>query len=315
MPSAATGCILSSVVIGILLTVILLTISFSYVEYYQYGLNQRRTTGKVNTERVYPRGRYFTGPDHKFLKYPADTHFVHIEEMSVFSASTGSNASIGLEFNIDVYFTYQIIEEEVGTLHRELATSYENVVLSRVKDAIKNKAIFVTFNEFFQDRVRVESSLQEAVESRLDVKPKTHVKIDQFHLGRIRIPEAVARKQLEARIQNERNDKEAYLQQAEIERQKTTVEVNKINLQQDKVLKTATAQADLIRAKAVVESNEIKNQAQLNGTKALVTATNISTQDHKTAFTYLRNLMIRKDNLDIDVSYLSSDNIIKVNNV
>jgi len=307
----AAGCLCILAVIGILLLVVLIPISFSYIDYYDYGLNQRRTTGSVNIERVYPKGRYFTGPDHKFLKYPADTHFVHIDEMTVFSASSGNNESIGLEFKLDIDFTYQIIEDEVGLLHKELANSYGNVVLSRVKDAMKNEAIYITFNQFFQSRMEVERQLFRAVEKRLDVPPKTHVKLDQFHLGRIKIPAAVANKQLEARVQNERNDMEAYLQEAEIERQKTTVEVNKINLDQDKVLKTSKAEGDLIRAKAVVEADEIKNQAQLKGTKSLVTATGISTQDHKTAFTYLKNLMDRKDSLDIDVSYLSSDNIIK----
>jgi len=290
---------------------IVIPISFSYLEYYEYGLVQRRSTGRVNIDKVYPSGRYFIGPDYKFLKYPADMNFVHIEEMGVFSASTGSNASIGLEFELDVDFTYKIIEEEVGLLHKELATSYENVVLSRVKDAMKNEAIFITFKEFFQDRKGVELRLREAVEKRLDIPPKTHVSIDQFHLGRIRIPEAVAKIQLEGVLQNERNGRETYRQEAEIERQKTTVEVNMINLEKDKVLATSEAQADLIRAKAVTTSNEIKNQAQLNGTKRLVDATEISTQDHKTAFTYLRNLMNRED-LTIDVSYLSSDSIIKV---
>ena len=52
-------------VIGILLLVILLPISFSYLDYYHYGLIRRRTTGRVNLDRVYEGGRYLVGPDHK----------------------------------------------------------------------------------------------------------------------------------------------------------------------------------------------------------------------------------------------------------
>jgi len=290
---------------------IVIPISFSYLEYYEYGLVQRRSTSRVDIDKVYHTGRYFIGPDFKFLKYPADMHFVHIEEMAVFSSSRGSNESIGLEFELDVDFTYQIIKEEVGLLHKELATSYKNVVLSRAKDAMKNDAIFITFQEFFQDRKGVEQRLREAVEKRLDIPPKTHVNIDQFHLGRIGIPEAVRKIQLEGVLQNERNGMETYKQEAEVQRQKTTVDVNQINLKKDKVLATAQAQANLIRAKAVTRSKEITNQAQLNGTKMLVDVTEIRTQDHKTAFTYLRTLMNRRD-VNIDVSYLSSDSIIKI---
>lgn len=312
---AEFGCIHVLVIVIGLVIAILITLSFSYVEFYEYGLVQRRSTGSVNIEKVYPGGRYFIGPDHKFLTYPADTEFVHIEAMPVFSASTGnSETSIGLDFFLDIDFTYSIIEEETGSLHKELAMSYKNVVLSRVKDALKNDAINIGFSQFFEERMAVERRLRKAVEVRMDEEPKTHVRIDQFHLGRILIPETVAKKQLEAQIQNERNGKENYLQEAEVERQKTTVQVNKISLEMINLLATTNAEAGLIRAKAVTRANEIKNQAQLNGTKALVDTTGIDTQEHKTAFTYLRNLMNR-GNLDIDVSYLSSDSIVKVNNI
>jgi len=47
--------------------------------------------------------------------------------------------------------------------------------------------------------------------------------MDQFHLGRIRIPESVATKQLESKVQNERNGREQFLQEAQIEREMTAV--------------------------------------------------------------------------------------------
>jgi hypothetical protein len=48
----------------ILLLVILLPISFSYLDFYDYGFLRRRTTGSVNLDRVYEGGRYLVGPDH-----------------------------------------------------------------------------------------------------------------------------------------------------------------------------------------------------------------------------------------------------------
>jgi hypothetical protein len=47
------------------LLVILLPISFSYLDFYDYGFLRRRTSGRVNLDRVYKGGRYFIGPDHK----------------------------------------------------------------------------------------------------------------------------------------------------------------------------------------------------------------------------------------------------------
>jgi regulator of protease activity HflC (stomatin/prohibitin superfamily) len=232
-----------------------------------------------------------------------------LNELSVFSAG-GGNESIGLEFQVDVDFTFFLIQDKIGDLHRELASNYKNVIVSRAKDAIKNEAIFVTFTEYFQARQEVEERFRVAVQKRWEDNPSLHCELDQFHLGRIQIPESVANKQLQSRVQNERNDKEEFLQQAQLERELTAVEVNSINLEQQKILRTAEAQASLIRAKAQAQAERIKTQAQISGTRLLLASSDITTQDHKSAFTYIRTLRNRKI-LDIDVSYLSADNVLR----
>ena len=311
--NAAKGCGACVLISGILLTVILVPLSFSYVEYYEYGLNQRKTTGSVDLSRVYDAGRYSTGPDHHFIKYQADAHYEEFNELSVFSAG-GSNESIGLEFVIDVDLTFFLIEDEVALVHKELATNYRNIIVSRAKDAIKNEAIFVTFTEYFQARKTVESRFAEAVQARWKEEPSMHCTLDQFHVGRIRIPETVAQKQLEATLQNERNDREQFLQQAKIEREKTAVDVNAINLEKEKVLRTAEAEASLLRSKAKSEADKIRAEAQVNGTRILFNSADIVTQEHMTSFTYIRALRNR-DDMTLDVSYLSPDNIVRTRGV
>lgn len=303
------NCIIGTLIAGFLLTIILVPLSLAHVEYYEYGLDQRKTTGSVDTSKVYGQGRYMLGPDHRFIKYPADAYYELFDELSVFSAG-GSNESIGLEFIIDVDFTYFLIEEEVGELHKELASNYREVIQSRARDGIKNEAVDVTFTEYFQARKEVEARFRDAVQARWNSNPSLHCELDQFHLGRIRIPESVAIKQLESKVQNERNDREQFLQRAQLERELTAVEVNSINLEREKVLRTAQAQASLIRAKAEAQALLIRAQAQVNGTRLLLDATGITTQDHKTAFSYIRTLRNRP-NLEIDVSYLDSKNVLR----
>ena len=87
------GPIVSVCSIGLLLMVILLPLSFSYVEYHQYGLKQRKSTGTVDVTKVYDSGRYAIGPDYKFLTYQADAHVLDLGELSVFSASAATTAS------------------------------------------------------------------------------------------------------------------------------------------------------------------------------------------------------------------------------
>jgi SPFH domain / Band 7 family len=293
---------------GLLLTVILVPLSLSSVEYYEYGLVQSRT-GKVDTSYTYTSGRHLIGPVSKFLTYPADSHLVSLHELSVFS-SGGSNESIGVSFKVDVDFTYLLNKDEIGVLHEQLASSYQNVIESRAKDAIKNSGTSVPFLSYFRDRKAVEQQFRLAVEARWAQKPSVHCTLDQFFLGRIQIPDTVAAKQLESKVQNERNDMESFLQQAQLEREYTAVEVNTINLEKENILKTAEAEASLLRAKARVQADQITQDAQINGTELLFQLTDILTQDHMTAFSYIRTLK-NHPNVAVDVSYLSADNVVR----
>ena len=181
-------------------------------------------TGKVDRSAVFSQGRYFMGPDARFFTFKADAHVVHLKEVDVFSNSD-SGDSIGLSFKLDVDFTYFLKEEEIGTLHEELALTYDRVVISQATDAIKNAAANIPFNDYFRNRRNVEATLKQAVRDRWE-NPALHVNLGQFHLGRIRIPDGVADKQLQAKIQVETNNKEQYLQNARLEREQTSVEVN-----------------------------------------------------------------------------------------
>lgn len=299
--SLCTGC-------GLLLLVILLPLSFSYIDYYDYGLKQRKSTGSVQTDKVYSGGRYLNGPDMTFIKYRADAHLVHLEEIGVFS--DGGEGNVGLSFKIDVDFTYKLKKDEVGELHRDLAKSYESVILARTNDAIKNSATSVKFFDYFNNRKKVEQQFREAVQIRWDADPPMHATLGQFHLGRIKIPETVAEKQLTAKIQVEKNKEEEFRQSALLERETTSVEVNKIKLQKNKILKSAQANANLITAKAVSESEKIRNNAIINGTSTLLKALGIASEEHTTAYTYIRTLQNRK-NVGFKISYLSDENFMK----
>mmetsp|Transcript_23841 Transcript_23841/g.31680 ORF Transcript_23841/g.31680 Transcript_23841/m.31680 type:complete len:313 (+) Transcript_23841:146-1084(+) len=308
MATARAACGICIGIVLLLLLVILLPLSYSYIDYYEYGLRQRKSTGKVSTERVFTSGRYFNGPDMKFLKYQADAHLVHLDDVAVFSDGGANN--VGLSFQIDVDFTYKLKQDEIGLLHRDLAKTYENVILSRTNDAIKNSATSVLFDDYFKNRKAVEQQFREAVQTRWDAEPPMHATLGQFHLGRIKIPETVAEKQLTAKIQVEKNKEEEFLQSARLERETTAVEVNTINLERQKILRSAQAEANLIISKALSEADRIRNEAIINGTATLLEKVGIDTEEHKTAFTYIRTLQNR-ENLGLSISYLSDENIVK----
>lgn len=303
------GCPICLLVTGLLLLVILLPLSFSYIDYWEYGLKQRKTTGTVDTSKVYGRGRYLVGPDHKFLKYQADAHYVHLEDVGVFS--DGGADSVGLSFLIDVDFAYFLKKDKIGELHKDYAKTYETVILSRTNDAMKNSATGVPFSDYFRNRKGLEKRLRDAIQDRWDEEPSVHAVLDQFHLGRILIPDVVAEKQLSAKIQIETNKKEEFLQQATVEREITAVLVNSINLQKDKLLRETRAEADLITANAYANATKIRNNAINNGMKDLLTGLGIDSQEYATAFTYIRTLQ-NHDSIDsLRINYFSDENVVK----
>lgn len=171
-------------------------------------------------------------------------------------------------------------------------------------------AIFVSFEEYFQERKAVEKRFREAVEKRWNDPPSLHCKLDQFHLGRIQIPDSVSERQLETRLQNERNDRESFLQQAQLERDVTAVEVNRIHNEKNVVLRTAKAQASLVRSRATVQANQIRVDAQINATQDLLQALQFTTQEDVATFGYIESLRHRHE-LSLRVSYLSDNNVLR----
>lgn len=278
--------------VGMLLLLVLLPTSFAYVEYYEYGLIQRKSTGRVRTDRVYDAGRYSLGPDRKFRTYQADSHRVDFDELSVFSAGATNN-SIGLEFRVDITFTYLIIREEVGLLHEELGRGYAAVVESRARAAIKNTAASFAFNDYFQERDALETRLFEAIGAKLSEAPSLHVTLDQLILGRVQIPDSVAQKQLDVKVQLERNDEQTNLKKAQLERDQTQVLVNDINLRAQANLRIARAEAELTVERGKAEARDIVSTQLADGLAKAFNATGLHSVKHKASYDYLRTLAAR----------------------
>jgi hypothetical protein len=51
----------------------------------KYGFDRRRTTGHVDTSKVYDGGRYLIGPDHEFKEFYAASQFVHYKHIPIFT--------------------------------------------------------------------------------------------------------------------------------------------------------------------------------------------------------------------------------------
>lgn len=297
--------------VGALLLVILLPMSFSGVEYYQYGFKRQKSTGSVNTEKVYAGGKYLIGPDFEFKNFSASAHFEDLYDVAVF-------ASDKLEVKLDVHFQYFLNKDDLPILHRNYDLYYETVIRTSAIDALKGEAPNFVTREFITNRKALENALFKAVRERLggiccqkDCKlyefacppgckanalcdSKTEkglwVYVKYFQLGAVDIPSDVEDRYLKALTLKEETAREQYLQDAQVIRKSTDAMVRSIQNQAAEISGNATAAANRIGKQAAANYTAIVEKARAEGLKGLYTRLGLNTQELKNSFDYLRTL-------------------------
>ncbi|XP_035664086.1 uncharacterized protein LOC118407678 [Branchiostoma floridae] len=144
-----------------LLVVILVPLSFSDLQYYEYGFLKRKSTGTVYMDKVYSGGRHFVGPDYHFKVFQADAHFEELTSIAVFSLDK-------LEIRVTCRFQYFLRKDDLPLLHETYDRFYHNVMKTSAIDALKSASPEFNTRDFFEERRLVEDTLADAVKLRLE---------------------------------------------------------------------------------------------------------------------------------------------------
>ncbi|CAG2251199.1 unnamed protein product [Mytilus edulis] len=152
--------VIVSIVAAILgLISILIIASYSYLDYYEYGLRRQKSTGSVDKTEVYDGGRYFIGPDFEFKIFPADLHEVDIDNAKVFSSDK-------LEVQFSAHFQYVIRKNELVSLHDAYDLGYKEVMKSSALDAVKGAITVYNVRELINNRSEIEQTVWKSVRER-----------------------------------------------------------------------------------------------------------------------------------------------------
>lgn len=280
-PSLACGyaCI-ALVFFPVLLAVILLPMSFQYVEYYQYGLLRSKSTGVTALKQVYAPGRYMFGPDKDFKVFKASAHHVKLRDVSVVSSDKLSTL-------VDVEYVYTLKKDRLIQLHNTYERSYQPVVEARVLDTIKNTAPNHTTADFFENRAAVAADLFNAVQLRME---EVYCHLELIYLQAVTIPEQVAKRQLETAIQNEANAREVFVSQGTLQRQQTLVQVNDIVNTAALLLTQAQANSSILVQNATTRSQQQVEQAQYAGLALMYQRLGVANSSHKASLQYILGL-------------------------
>lgn len=325
MVSATPTIIAAVVVIVALLIVILIPTSFSSVEYYELGFKRRKSTGFVDISEVYTSGRYFVGPDYTFKVFPADAHFVELNEISVW---TGDK----IEIKISCNFQYFLRKDFLPDLHEAYNVDYKPVVRGTAIDAIKGRAADLPIDDYIRNRENIEKELFKALAKRVDgccretcptdeeempacgycIKNSLckddergmFVEVRYFQLLAVDVHEDVKSRYLRQVTEAAEEERAQFELREKVVRKETERIKNKIYNEAREIAQNASAKAVVIDAEAKAKALRVVEEARSEGLKNLYSELGITTDEEKAAFNYLRSLRQNK-NVKLNVGYKS----------
>jgi len=151
----STACAWGCCGVVFLTGMILLIVSFVYVEYDEFAFKKDTTANEVHTDEVYTNGRYLWGPNWDVITFSRLYQEVSYEDSS--SLDVGNNE--GIQVNIDVNFWYKLRRKYLKDLYQKYGTKYHDKATSIAKAALKNTAVAFTLDEYLRSRAQIAKAM------------------------------------------------------------------------------------------------------------------------------------------------------------
>jgi len=273
-------------VIGLLLILILVPLSFSYVEYNQYAFKKNTATSVVDTSEVYEAGTYAWGLGNTPVIFPRT--FQLIEYTPAADGSLTIFTDDGLQITIECSFQYRLIKANIAALYHTFGLSFGPQVVNIAKSILKNVAPSFTTQDYYVNRDKIESQMEAALATGL--LNETFVEVGQFQLRTVTLPTNIATTLLNTQIQAQNNAREVFVQNATVIRAQTLVLQQETLSNITRIRATAQAQATLIAAQASAQAIQIRATSKQTGLRNLFGVLNLTTPELKLAFLYTTRL-------------------------
>jgi len=306
-----------------LLIIILVPSSYADLDYYEMGFVKSKTTGSVETDKVYQSGRHWIGVTSTFKKFPADFHTLDFPQIRVFNKE---KLSIALSCSLQ----YVLREEDLYLLHDTYDLAYAPIIESTTLAAIKSAAPFYTVDEYRLNRTMVDKGLSDAAakalggiccrkgcEARGDCKPgcltySSCKKEDKglfaamryFQLQNVDLTPEQQTRYLTRVLEQEKKDTEIFLQREKLTRKNIEQERLLIENEAKEIAQKAAADSTLIVAKATAAATATTENARNQGLQLLYSTLNITDMKHKNSMDYLRTLVQGQNNVYVGFQYM-----------
>lgn len=118
-----------------------------------------KSSGKVDRSKVYFVGRYFTGIDKTFKKFPKTSQIIDMN-LTIFNADK-------IEVKLQGAMQYFLNKDELQKLHDAYDLGYKPIIEKTALEAIKNKAPLFTVEQYRAQRQMVSKELFAAAKGAL----------------------------------------------------------------------------------------------------------------------------------------------------
>jgi len=322
--SAQTKCGIGVAVVLLIGLIILLASSFADVHYYEYGFIKSRSTGSVDTSAVYESGRHFVGPDKYFKTFPATAHIVSLRDIEIFTRDK-------LEVTITVNVQYFLNKDDLAELHQEYDIFYKDVFKQTAKDVVKGAVTTYATRQFVNKRPEIEQKIFTELRKKFSgiccdplceagsafpciencLQPRRNcTKADKglfstvryFQLGDVKIPQDVQKRYLLTLTRQLDSEKEKFIQESAVVRKNTEQRVRSIQNEASEIRKNATAEAELIQAKAEADAKFKIESSHREGLKKMYSDLGVTDDKDKSSITFLRSIS-QNDDIHISVGF------------
>jgi len=256
----AYGCLFIGLPI-IIISVVLIAISFSKLSSNEVGLDLNKNTKTIDSETLYSNGVHFLGVNHEFIKFPKNVQEIDLRGRSSIDARTKDGLSIVLEARV----LYRLPPDNIDfllNLHLMFNGKHQSVYSDICRAIVRDVASQYTAFEFWQIREEIANQILLSLEPKL---ADYYARVDTFLLTNFQLPPKF---------------RAAIDETAEVAEQKTTVENQGFieRKETDTRLLEANLQVDIIgkEANATATQTQLEFEAQVQATKAKIDSESLS---------------------------------------
>ncbi|OMJ94404.1 hypothetical protein SteCoe_2457 [Stentor coeruleus] len=292
--------ILTCVGVIIVGVIILIVMSFSSLEYAEYGLEYDKMWKTVGTT-VFTAGIHMIGPMSSFIKYPSNAKT--IEFSTADDSSHGlmeCRTSDGLKVELEVTFNYELQQDCLFDLYMNFGDNYEGFIVNAAIDETSKVATNYTAYNFFVNRSDIGEVMAEYVKLRM--KKDMGILTKFFKLKNVDLPDDFEDALQQTQVKKQDIEKaEAEKSKAIIQMQTNVtkaVENTKIILNEAYGTSNATTSA----SKSEVKTYNYTERNTIEGFKNLKTSANL---DNEGLLNYIKAQIIQNyegDNMVISIS-------------